>query len=101
LSPWVYIKKKTVANRTSLSSPLDIFVSYFPTDRFTLYAQQGYWPNYGENGIASWFSQQGLGTKYQIIKGKLEIESSYTKFTMGRNQGAGSTYNFGLRFIHL
>jgi hypothetical protein len=101
LSPWVYIKKKSVANRTSLSSPLDIFVSYFPTDRFTLYAQQGYWPNYGENGIASWFSQQGLGTKYQIIKGKLEIESSYTKFTMGRNQGAGSTYNLGLRFIHL
>jgi hypothetical protein len=103
LSPWVYIKKKSVANqtRTSLSSPLDIFVSYFPTDRFTLYAQQGYWPNFGANGIASWFSQQGLGTKYQIIKGKLEIETSYTKFTMGRNQGAGSTYNFGLRFIHL
>jgi hypothetical protein len=103
LSPWVYIQKKPVPNisRTSLSSPLDIFASYFPTDRLTLYLQQGYWPNFGDNGIASWFGQQGLGTKYQIIRGKLEIETSYTKFTMGRNQGAGATYNFGLRFMHL
>jgi hypothetical protein len=103
LSPWVYIKKERIPNttRTSLSSPLDIFASYFPTDRLTLYIQQGYWPNFGDNGIASWFGQQGLGTKYQIIRGKLEIETSYTKFTMGKNQGAGATYNFGLRFMHL
>ncbi|MFN0048328.1 MAG: DUF547 domain-containing protein [Cytophagales bacterium] len=101
LSPWVYISKKAIANRVSVSTPLDIFVSYFPTDRITLYIQQGFWPNYGENGIASWFRQEGFGAKYQIIKGKLEIESSYTKFTMGRDQGAGATYNLGIRFIHL
>ncbi len=103
LSPWVYIKKAPIANtnRTSVSSPLDIFVSYFPTNRITLYMQQGFWPNYGQNGIASWFRQEGFGAKYQIIKGKLEIETSYTKFTMGRDQGAGATYNFGIRFMHL
>jgi hypothetical protein len=103
LSPWVYIAKQSVetTNRTSVSSPLDIFVSYFPTERFTLYMQQGFWPNYGQNGIASWFRQEGFGAKYQIIHGKLEIEASYTKFTMGRDQGAGATYNFGIRFMRL
>lgn len=103
LSPWVYIDKNKIQNqsRVSVSSPLDIFVSYFPSDRLTLYTQQGFWPNLGENGIESWFRQEGLGVKYQIIKGKLEVESSYTNFTMGKNQGAGATYNLGLRFIHL
>lgn len=103
LSPWVYIKQTPIVNtnRISVSSPLDIFVSYFPTDRITLYMQQGFWPNYAQNSIASWFRQEGIGAKYQIIKGKLEVESSYTKFTMGKDQGAGATYNFGIRFIHL
>lgn len=104
LSPWVYIKKTPIANtnRINVSSPLDIFVSYFPTDRLTLYMQQGFWPNFAQNyDIASWFRQEGFGAKYQIIKGKLEIESSYTKFTMGKDQGAGATYNFGIRFMHL
>lgn len=63
--------------------------------------QQGYWPNFGENGLVYWFRQEGFGAKYKIIKGKLEVESSYTKFTMGIGQSAGATYNFGLRFIHL
>jgi hypothetical protein len=103
LSPWVYIKKKVVPNasRMGVSSPLDFFVSYFPTDRLTIYMQQGFWPNYGTSGIASWFRQEGLGAKFQIIKGKLEVEGSYTKFTMGKDQGAGATFNFGLRFMHL
>lgn len=103
LSPWVYIKKNTIANenRISVSSPLDIFLSYFPTDRLTFYMQQGFWPNFGQSGIASWFRQEGFGVKYQIVKGKLEFESSYTKFTMGSDQGAGATYNFGLRFMRL
>ena len=102
-SPWVYIKKEAQENtsRLSLSSPVDVFLSYFPSQRLTFYTQQGYWPNYGLNGVSSWFRQEGLGAKYQIVKGKLEIQSSYTKFTMGKNQGAGATYNFGLRLMHL
>lgn len=103
LAPWVYIKQKPIANtnRVSVSSPADIFLSYFPTKRLTLYIQQEFWPNYGSKGINSWFRQEGIGAKYQIIKGKLETEVSYTRFSMGKNAGAGATYNFGLRFIHL
>ncbi len=103
LSPWIYIAENKIPdkNRVSVSSPLDIFVSYLPNERLTFYMQQGFWPNYGEKMVASWFRQEGLGAKYQLIKGKLEVEASYTKFTMGKYQGAGATYNFGLRFIHL
>lgn len=103
LSPWVYIKKTPVANteRATLSTPADFFLSYFPNDRLTLFVQEQFWPNFRDNEIASWFRQEGLGAKYQIIKGKLEIETSYTRFTIGRNAGAGVTYNLGLRFIHL
>lgn len=103
LAPWVYIKQQAIANtnRVSVSSPADIFLSYFPTKRLTIYIQQEFWPNYGSKGINSWFRQEGIGAKYQIIKGKLETETSYTRFSMGKSAGAGATYNFGLRFIHL
>lgn len=103
LAPWVYIKQVPVQNvsRYSVSSPADIFLSYFPTKRLTIYFQQEFWPNYGAKGIDSWFRQEGIGAKYQIIKGKLETEASYTRFSMGKNAGAGATYNFGIRLIHL
>lgn len=103
LAPWIYMKQKQVSgvNRFSVSSPADIFLSYFPTKRITLYFQQEFWPNFGSTGISSWFRQEGIGAKYQLIKGKLEAEASYTYFSMGRSAGAGSTYNFGLRLMHL
>jgi hypothetical protein len=103
LAPWIYIKQKptTGVNRVSVSSPADIFLSYFPTKRLTFYIQQEFWPNFGDKGINSWFRQEGIGAKYQIITGKLETEASYTRFSMGKGAGAGATYNFGLRFIHL
>jgi hypothetical protein len=104
LSPWIYIAKEKPLNETprfSVSSPASIFFSYFPTERLTFYMQQEFWPNYGSNGISSWFRQEGFGMKVQILKGKLEAETSYTRFSMGENSGAGQTFNFGLRLIHL
>jgi len=88
-------------SRVSVSSPAGIFFSYFPTKRLTFYVQQEFWPNFGNNGISSWFRQEGLGMKVQVINGILEAEASYTRFTMGANTGAGQTINFGLRLIHL
>jgi len=104
VSPWIYIAKNNPSDgssRFSVSSPTSIFFSYFPTKRLTFYVQQEFWPNYGNKGINSWFRQEGLGMKLQIIKGKLEAETSYTRFTLGANSGAGETFNFGLRIIHL
>jgi len=104
VAPWVYVaKRKPMAetSRVSVSSPAGIFFSYFPTKRLTFYVQQEFWPNFGNNGISSWFRQEGLGMKVQVINGILEAEASYTRFTMGANTGAGQTINFGLRLIHL
>lgn len=103
VAPWVYIKRKSSVNesRFGLSSPVDVFLSFFATDRFTVYLQQEYWPNFGAKGVDSWFRQEGVGAKYQIIKGKLETEMSMTNFSMGKGAGAGVTYNFGVRIIHL
>ncbi|MBI3520370.1 MAG: DUF547 domain-containing protein [Bacteroidetes bacterium] len=101
LAPWIYIKQKPITNRYSVSSPADIFLSFFPSKRLTIYFQEEFWPNYGSKGIDSWFRQEGIGAKFQIIKGKLEMEISHTRFSMGKSVGAGATYNFGLRFIHL
>ena len=104
LAPWIYIaKEKPLAgtSRVSVSSPASIFLSYFPTKRLTFFVQQEFWPNYGSTGITSWFRQEGVGMKVQIIKGILEAETSYTRFSSGANTGAGQTYNFGLRLIHL
>lgn len=103
ISPWVYIKQKSIpgASRYSVSSPVDAIFSFFPSDRLTFYVQEEFWPNFGANGIDSWFRQEGIGAKFQIIKGKLETEASYTRFSMGKSAGAGVTYNFGVRFIHL
>jgi len=104
LAPWIYIAKEkplTGISRVSVSSPTSIFFSYFPTKRLTFYVQQEFWPNYGSTGINSWFRQEGFGMKVQIIKGKLEAETSFTRFSMGANAGAGQTFNFGLRLIHL
>ncbi len=104
LSSWIYIAKvKPLAetSRVSVSSPASIFLSYFPSKRLTFYLQQEFWPNYGSKGINSWFMQQGLGMKVQIITGILEAETSYTNFLLGANTGAGQTFNFGLRLIQL
>ncbi|MCG8699137.1 MAG: hypothetical protein MI922_13875 [Bacteroidales bacterium] len=101
-APWVYYKKYDQpddASRFSYANPVSLFVSYFPTDRFTIYLQNEYWPSFGSEGIASWFIQEGLGVKYQVIPGFLETEILATQFVLGKNSGAGTTFNFGLRFI--
>lgn len=103
IAPWIYIKQKAATNkeRYNVSSPIDVFLSFFPTKRLTIYFQEEFWPNYSDTGIGSWFRQEGIGVKFQLIKGKLEAETSYTRFSMGKSAGAGATYNLGIRFIHL
>ncbi len=87
-------------------TPASIFVSYFPTSRFTLYNMLQHSPAFGrlnvgeqsEYGRLRWFSQWGIGAKYQLTS-QLGIELSYTNFFASRNDGAGQTINLGLRFI--
>lgn len=87
--------------------PLSAFVSYFPSSKATIYVQSQYSPRFDiirQEGVQNatlltgWFTQIGIGGKYQITR-KLNLEASYTNFVLSRSAGAGSTFNFGFRFL--
>ncbi len=101
VSPWVYFAADP-ASSSFVSTPVSAFLSYFATPRITVYLQAEYWPNLGNDPIiSSYFVQNGVGLKYQIIPNFLEVEASTTKFILGKSVGAGSTYNLGFRLIRL
>jgi len=99
LSTWVSIDKNLASDDSGVATPFDLFLSYFPTPKITIYFQSQFWPSLGTKGISSYFVQEGLGLKYQLSKG-VEIESSYTLFVAGEDTGAGQTFNLGLRVLH-
>tara|TARA_B100000809_G_scaffold121024_1_gene119236 strand:- start:4239 stop:5117 length:879 start_codon:yes stop_codon:yes gene_type:complete len=99
LSTWVSIDKNLEDENTGIATPVDLFISYFPSKKFTIYLQNQFWPSLGSEGISSYFVQEGLGIKYQLAKG-VELESSYTAFVIGKDTGAGQTFNFGVRILH-
>ena len=99
LSTWVSIDKNLEDENTGIATPVDLFISYFPSKKITIYFQNQFWPSLGSQGISSYFVQEGLGIKYQLAKG-VELESSYTAFVIGKDTGAGQTFNFGVRILH-
>lgn len=98
LSAWMSIDKNLADENTSLATPFDLFISYFPTKKITVYLQNQIWPAIGNEGISSYFVQEGLGLKYRLFKG-VELETSYTTFILGENSGAGQTFNVGIRIL--
>lgn len=95
-----------------LDTPLSSFLSYFPSEKSTVYIMLQYSPRFGfnkvdtTNGTKSFdfhaigdFAQTGLGFKYQIVP-KIGLEISYTNFFTSSSQGAGSTFNLGIRYIN-
>tara|TARA_B100000809_G_scaffold62634_1_gene59401 strand:+ start:1807 stop:2682 length:876 start_codon:yes stop_codon:yes gene_type:complete len=98
LSSWVSIDKELAEENTGIATPVDLFVSYFPNKKFTIYLQNQFWPSIGSEGLSSYFIQEGLGLKYQLAKG-VELESSYTMFVAGKDTGAGQTFNVGIRIL--
>ena len=99
LSSWVSIDKNLAEDNTGVATPFDLFVSYFPNKKFTIYLQNQFWPSIGSEGLSSYFVQEGLGVKYQLFNG-VELETSYTAFIMGQDTGAGQTFNLGVRILN-
>ncbi|MDG1477048.1 MAG: hypothetical protein P8Q14_07875 [Vicingaceae bacterium] len=99
LSTWVSIDKNLEDENTGIATPVDLFISYFPSKKFTIYLQNQFWPSLGSEGLSSYFLQEGLGVKYQLAKG-VELETSYTVFIIGKETGAGQTFNLGVRILH-
>ncbi|GAB4261184.1 MAG: hypothetical protein Kow0079_17800 [Vicingaceae bacterium] len=91
---WFYFKQNSrYANQNSL------FLSWFINDKWSTYWMNDGFLNFSNTGISSYYLQEGIGVKYQIIIGLLETEILYSKFVLGKNTGAGETFNLGLRLI--
>ena len=93
--------------RTHFHTPLTVFLSYFPSARFTVYLNGQYAPsfmkeraggNLGNFTLTNDYAQAGLGAKWQITS-SMNIELSYSDFFTSMNGGAGRTYNLGIRYI--
>lgn len=95
---FIGIDRKFKKGNNNVLTPVKGFLSYFPTNKITLYGLTEFGPSWGGGKITGYYTQLGVGGKYQIIK-NLEFELLYSKFPTGKNTGAGSTYNVGLRFL--
>lgn len=91
-------KEESFANN-SLNLTPGVFLSYFPSSKFTILAlaQHSQRLDLG-NDFAQNFTALGGGLKYQLTSA-LNIEALYTNFVRGNNTGLGETFNIGLRAI--
>lgn len=91
-------KSESFANN-SLNLIPGVFLSYFPSKKFTVLAlaQHAQRIDLG-NDFAQDFTAIGGGAKYQLTKA-LNVEVLYTDFVRGSNTGLGKTFNIGLRAL--
>lgn len=84
----------------SLFLPFSAFLSYFPSDKSTIFinGQQAFLVDLG-NDFSQRYTQLGFGGKYQLSE-VLNLEASFGKIFTGTNfQGLGQTFSLGLRAI--
>ncbi|WP_298487412.1 hypothetical protein [uncultured Maribacter sp.] len=91
-------KADSFANN-SLNLTPGVFLSYFPSSKFTVLAlvQHSQRIDLGNNFTQD-FTAAGGGVKYQLTNA-LNLEALYTNFLRGNNTGLGQTFNLGLRVI--
>lgn len=91
-------KKESFANN-SLSLTPGVFLSYFPSAKFTVLALVQHFQRLAlGNNFAQDFTAVGGGAKYQLTN-SINLELLYTNFVRGSNTGLGETFNLGLRGI--
>ncbi|WP_298900530.1 hypothetical protein [uncultured Psychroserpens sp.] len=92
-------KKEDSFANNSLNLTPGVFLSYFPSQKFTILGlvQHSQRIDTG-NDFEQDFTAVGGGAKYQLSK-VLNIETLYTNFVRGNNTGLGQTFNIGLRAL--
>jgi hypothetical protein len=83
------------ANNTFVFAP-GVFLSYFPNSKFTVLGLAQHSQRFGD--FTQDFTALGFGAKYQLSS-ILNIETIYTNFVRGTNNGLGQTFNIGLRVL--
>jgi hypothetical protein len=103
---WYSIVRDSFVDNNFLDTQFNGFLSYFPSSRWTIYGMLEYFPRHYDFDTQMaqlfniYFAQAGLGLKYQLVPQFLEIEALYSNFFMGSpGNGAGQTFNLGLRII--
>ena len=91
-------KEEGFANNSIELAP-GVFLSYFPTSKFTIlgFVQHAQLVDLG-NEFEQNYTAIGTGSKYQLTK-VLNLEVLYSKFVRGNNSGLGQSFNLGLRAI--
>lgn len=91
-------KEDSFANNSFRLTP-GVFLSYFPSSKFTVLAlvQHSQLIDAG-NDFSQDFTALGGGVKYQLTD-VLNIETLYTNFVRGNDTGLGQTFNIGLRAL--
>lgn len=82
----------------SFSTPTKAILNYYPSDRWIFYLATELAPAWDGLSWGSYFFQAGPGVKYQFAA-NLELEVLFTQFLMGKDNGAGVTYNLGFRWL--
>ncbi|MDT0558516.1 hypothetical protein RM697_07660 [Ichthyenterobacterium sp. W332] len=91
-------KEDSFANNSLLLTP-GVFLSYFPSQKFTVLGLLQHQQRIDTgNNFEQDFTALGGGLKYQLTK-VLNIEALYTNFVRGNNTGLGETFNIGLRAL--
>ena len=83
------------ANNTFVFAP-GIFLSYFPNSEFTILGLAQHSQRFGD--FTQDYTALGFGAKYQLSN-ILNIETIYTNFVRGTDNGLGQTFNIGLRAL--
>lgn len=91
-------QSKGYANNSLELTP-GVFLSYFPTSKFTLltFAQHSQLIEISNNYSRN-FTALGFGSKYQLTN-VLNVEVLYSNFVRGNDTGLGQSFNFGMRAI--
>lgn len=91
-------KEDSFANNSLRLTP-GVFLSYFPSSKFTILAlvQHSQLIDAGNN-FSQDFTALGGGVKFQLTD-VLNIETLYTSFVRGNDTGLGKTFNIGLRAL--
>ncbi len=91
-------KEDSFANNSLRLTP-GVFLSYFPSSKFTILAlaQHSELIDAG-NDFSQNFTALGGGVKYQLTD-VLNVETLYTNFVRGKDTGLGQTFNIGLRAL--
>ena len=83
------------ANNTFVFAP-GIFLSYFPNSDFTILGLAQHSQRFGD--FTQDYTALGFGAKYQLSN-ILNLETIYTNFVRGTDNGLGQTFNIGLRAL--